>query len=131
METLTTAIQRESIQKLIQTELLKRGFTAPIKSFEEVKSRSGGNHFEFHTEGFQTTPVLFKSIRVANFSSSVVKEKFKILEDSEKEETRLRVWISVHVDYEHFGGGRNGCKLFDVYGYLFLESPDLIDPVIR
>jgi hypothetical protein len=105
--------QRDKIQKFIQTELLKRGFKASIIEFKEEQGRSG-NRFTFTTSGFQTTPVIFESIVVDNFSSSIGS-----LEEHPESKVEFRnFWIQVHVSYKHFGGGSNGCSLFDVVGVL-------------
>ena len=124
MESITTLEQRTQIKETIQLELLKRGFVAPIISFEELEGRSG-NRLEFHTESFQTTPVIFQSIQVNNFSSSVTINK-----DEDGKETR-RFWISVNVSYTHFGGGSNGCKLFDIVGKLSAEGDTVYAIQIR
>ena len=91
-----------TIKDLLQTELLKRGILAPIKRIEEVESRSGSTYISFETEKFQTTPVIFKSLKVENFNSWI-----------KKVEGDYVVVISVHYSYKHFGGGSNGCLLFN------------------
>lgn len=85
---------------------MKRGFNVEIIYFDENKNR-----LEFKTSNFQTTPVLFQEIIVCNFSSFIFKETI-----NEKEFDCFR--IGVHVSYKHFGGGSNGCSLFDLYGVL-------------
>lgn len=92
------------IKDLLQTELLKRGILAPIKRIEEEDGRSGSRYISFNTEEFQTTPVIFKSLIVENFNSWI-----------KKVEGGYEVTISVHYSYEHFGGGSNGCSLFNFY----------------
>jgi hypothetical protein len=105
--------QRDAIQKFIQTELLKRGFQAPIVEFNEEQGRSG-NRFTFTTSEFQTTPVIFESIVVDNFSSFI-----SSIEEHPDSKVEFRnFWIQVHASYKHFGGGSNGCSLFDVVGVL-------------
>ena len=91
-----------TIKDLLQTELLKRGILAPIKRIEEVELRSGDSYISFNTEEFQTTPVIFKSLMVENFNSWI-----------RKIEGGYVVVINVHYSYEHFGGGSNGCLLFN------------------
>lgn len=91
-----------SIKDLLQVELLKRGILAPICRIEEVESRSGNSYISFNTEKFQTTPVIFKSLMVENFNSWI-----------SKVEGGYVVTIDVHYSYEHFGGGSNGCSLFN------------------
>ena len=93
-----------TIKDLLQIELLKRGILAPIKRIEEVEGRSGNRYISFETEEFQTTPVIFKSLKVDNFGSWITKG-----------EKSLAITISVHYSYKHFGGGTNGCSLFKFY----------------
>ena len=91
-----------TIKDLLQVELLKRGILAPIKRIEEEEGRSGNRYISFNTEEFQTTPVIFKSLMVGNFNSWI-----------KKVEGGYVVIIDVHYFYEHFGGGTNGCSLFN------------------
>ena len=93
-----------TIKDILQTELLKRGILAPIKRIEEVEGRAGSNYISFNTEEFQTTPVIFKSLVVKNFNSWI-----------KKVEGGYEVTIYVHYSYKHFGGGSNGCSLFNFY----------------
>lgn len=116
MKTYTTQEQRNSLQELIQTELLKRGFTAKIISFEEEDKK----YLKFHTESFQTVPVLFKEIQVSNFSTSVGQEIRKREDKTEYQVTTF--WIQVDVRYSHFEGGSNGSRLFAIQGHFFEDS---------
>jgi len=120
MKNLTTEDQRKAVQELIQTELLKRGFTAAIKRFEETENRSGSNYLSFATEKFQTTPVIFKEIQVDNFSSSLSQEEKT--NDAGTKFIVTKFWISVHVSYRHFGGGTNGCELFQISGKFYDDN---------
>lgn len=119
IENITTELQRNQIKDFIQTELLKRGFLAKIVRFEEVSGRYEPR-LEFETESFQTTPVIFKSIKVENFSSSITKE------EGVDGSILYRIWISVHVSYETFEGGSNGTKLFAVFG---TSSPSFTEKI--
>lgn len=107
----TSLNQRNQIQEFIQTELLKRGFTAPIINFEEVKGRHD-TRIEFYTETFQTVPVLFKEIQVSNFSSSITKDTITRKDDSKID--IHKVWIVISARYESFTGGTNGTNLFSI-----------------
>jgi hypothetical protein len=89
------------IAEHLQTELLKRGILAPITKIEEEESRPGKTHISFETEEFQTTPVIFKSLKVENFNSWI-----------EEVDGGFQIGIDVHYSYKHFGGGSNGCSLF-------------------
>jgi len=98
----------------VQDELKKRGVFAQIVSFDEVEGRRGNpNRIEFHTEEFDTIPVIFDTIYVDNFGGSVRKEKTQKLSDGEIIEFEgIKVWIPVHFSYTHFGGGSNTCEVF-------------------
>ena len=111
--------QMNKLKDFIQDELLKRGFTAKISYFGEVSDKNGSK-FEFITEEFQTTPVIFKSIFISNFSSSITEEEIERPDGSKI--TVHKVWISVHVSYKHFGGGSNGCNLFDVAATMYEDD---------
>lgn len=118
----TTQKQRDEIQEFIQVELLKRGFHAKITSFKEAEGRNGKNYLEFQTETFQTTPVIFKSVRINNFSSSISDVIDKMFR---------RVWVQVHVSYEHFDRGSNGCCLFDLFCETSIENDRVTNFVIK
>lgn len=107
----TTPNQRKEIQKFIQTELMKRGFHAQITTLDETEFRDGSIGFNLETEEFQTTPVLFKSIKLMSFNSFIsdVKEADNGFE--------YRTFsISINARYNHFGGGSNGCNVLSVRG---------------
>lgn len=118
MELVSTKEVRETIKETIQTELLKRGFTAKIVEFEEVKGRSS-TRFKFITEPFQTVPVLFKNIVVGEFSSGIKVDE----EMTEKHGQKFySFYIGVNVHYEHFDMGRNSSSLFSISGTFNLND---------
>jgi len=104
----TNEVHLEAIKEAIQIELLKRGFTAPIISIEEKVSRTNRHRISFHTENFQTVPVLFKTIQVNEFSSEIFSSEKDVVE----------FYIGVHVSYTHFDLGSNSSSLFQIKGYL-------------
>lgn len=108
MSTYLSSEQLDQVKDFISVELLKRGYTANIISFKE---KDGG--IIFHTESFQTTPVLFKNLYISNFSTGINKDP-RLSEEYEVEVFSL--WIQVSVRYENFTGGTNGTNLFDVRG---------------
>ena len=128
MKTITTKDQRNSLVDLIQTELLKRGFTAKITSFEEVEKR-GSNYIEFETESFQTTPVLFKELKISNFSTSIRKQD-GVSEDGSTYVT-TEFWIQVSARYSGFTGGTNGQNIFDLSGNFFEDNSTINEFHIR
>jgi hypothetical protein len=129
MKQLTTQLQRDELQSFIQNELLKRGYTAPIINFEEVEGRRGDHRIEFHTANFQTTPVIFKEIRVENFSSSLHEAELEIHTGEKVMITKF--WITVHNSYMHFEGGTNGCKIFEVSGHFYKDNVFLNELTVR
>jgi len=104
MENEISSKAMDKIRETIQTELLKRGFTAQIKHFCQTND---GKHIQFETEPFQTVPVLFKSIQISQFSTSVSVDK-----EEEEGFNILKVWVQVSARYENFDCGSNGTHLF-------------------
>ena len=91
----------KQIKDKIQIELLKRGFMATIK----LELDSKNNNIRVLSESFQTTPVIFKSIVIDNFGGSITEKK-------ENLNNSFEVWVPIHISYEHFDMGSNGCSLF-------------------
>jgi hypothetical protein len=111
MTLLTSQSQRDQLESFIQTELLKRGFQAPIEELREKHNRSQIG-IEFHTPDFQTTPVLFRKLHITSGNSSI-----RATERTTSDGTVIyNLWVSVNVRYMVFDGGSNGTKLFDVNG---------------
>ncbi|MBK9936773.1 MAG: hypothetical protein IPP05_22310 [Cytophagaceae bacterium] len=106
---LTTQIQRQEIEKIIELELIKRGISVSI-TVKEVTQR-----LKLTSSSFQTTPVLFKEIKIIDFGSYVT-EKGKVIE----------VGVSVSAYYEHFDGGSNVVKLFSITINCFDDEARLI-----
>ena len=115
----------EDIKELIQLELLKRGITAPITTLEEVIPSNGNEHkLRLSTAEFQTTPVLFKTLKMAEFSSSVTKID-PLKEEADTKRSYVFASISIHYSYSHFDGGSNSCRAF---GLVFkVYGPDMFD----
>ncbi len=122
----------DTIKQTISVELLKRGFLSPITITEEV-----GRYplIKVVSESFQTTPVIMKSLKISNSNGNIQEEtKTRQKHNGDKfEETIYKIWIPVHVDYEHFDGGSNGCNLFTLTGWVSNGDFDdrIYDLVIR
>jgi hypothetical protein len=101
----------DCLLKFIQTELTKRGFHVKFKTFEIRK-----NKIFFESESFQTSPVLFKEIRIKNFASGI-----SVKEDMENSKIKT-FWVMVNVEYNHFDYGSNGCNIFTVTGRYDAEN---------
>ena len=97
-----TEIALQKIKEIVEIELLKRGFTAPITLGVDTKKIP---HIIIDSEPFQTTPVIFKQITIQNFGGSLQKQDDDI----------VSVWIPINVGYKHFDHGTNGCKLFTFF----------------
>lgn len=112
--------QLDTVKKVIQTELLKRGYLAKIIDHREVQNARGDHFISLKTESFQTVPVMFQTLTIEAFNSRVeIGEGVRANGDPFVES---RVWVTIHVDYELFGGGRNGVKLFDVRMSFFEDT---------
>jgi hypothetical protein len=107
---ISTETQRQEIKKFIQEQLLRRGVSAPITTLKEAIARNGDSHFKLTTECFQTTPVIFKSIKIEEFGSFIWKH--------ELHEGYHHFSIRVHIRYELFDGGSNGTNFFNMQGEL-------------
>jgi hypothetical protein len=107
---ISTLSQQSEIKEFIQTQLLRRGVSAPITLFKEAIARNGDSHFQLASEPFQTTPVMFKSIKVEEFGSFIWKH--------DKHEGYHYFSIRIHFRYELFDGGSNGTNFFNVQGEL-------------
>lgn len=120
MNLITTPQQIAILKGLIQTELLKRGFTSKIIPIKEKEIKSGSNRITFESEEFNTVPVIFKRIHIREFTSSVNLEEIKREDDSIL--LKKSIHIGIHVSYEHFGMGSNGCGLFNLNGHFFNDD---------
>ncbi len=111
----------ELIKDTIQTELLKRGFHAPITVTEQVDKNP---RVLVTSENFQTTPVLFKNIKIVNFSGNIeeVEQDFTGINNKKETKTIIKFWIPVQVRYEHFDLGGNGSRLFNLEGFVFRDE---------
>lgn len=96
----------EAIKSRIKDEMTKRGIHVEILKFEELDSERG-NKIVFETDYFQTVPVIFKTLNLRSYTSGVF--------ESKEVESEVNVWVSVNYNYTHFGGGSNGCSLFDFH----------------
>lgn len=110
MKTFTTPEQRMIITQEIEKALTRRGFHVSIRIQEELAQIKTRNILKVESDEFQTTPVLFESIRIENFSSGFFEH-----------EKKRGFIIQIHAMYKHFNGGQNGVELFTIRGYL---APD-------
>lgn len=91
------------IQGHIQTELTRRGYHAPVTLTQEGDK----NRLYLTSEPFQTTPVIFRELRISEFGATARKETV----EKDKDEVTA-VYIGVNVRWKHFDGGENGTRLF-------------------
>ena len=92
------AERTKQITELIETELLKRGIIVQLTS----KERKYG--LEFTSNVFYTVPVLTRE--------NHIKAVAQIEEANEKGISKI--FVSVKVQYEMFGGGENAFDLFSI-----------------
>lgn len=93
----------KQIAEFIRIELLKRGFVVDV-TCEPTKDYK----FRVKTSSFQTVPVLFQKVWIESWSVHC-EEK-----ENGKGDIYMEYYVSLHVCYEHFDGGRNGCNLFSM-----------------
>ena len=106
-----TQEQLNELSIVIGTELLKRGFVAKIETIEEKVNR--GNHsIKLESEDFQTTPVLFRNLKVIAFNSAV----FETEDEQKDNKVVVGFHIGVYVAYTHFSLGGNSSELFTITG---------------
>jgi len=107
----------EEIENSINIELTKRGFPS-VKASQDTKEIRYPR-ITLISEEFNTTPAIMKSIVINNFGGSISRVEREYIGDDEngervvKKGEVIRIWVDVHVSYEHFDGGSNGTKLFD------------------
>lgn len=104
------------IQGRIKDELTKRGFTAPIRLTQQL-DRRGEVKLVLGSQPFQTVPVLFREIRIADFGTSWTPDTVKV--------GAMFFSIRVHAMYDHFSGGSNGCELFTIQGNAHPDHDDI------
>lgn len=111
----------EAIKETLQLEILKRGINAPIIDICETISEKTSKHYlKFETSEFQTIPVMFKSIKITQFSSSV-QSSLKSNLDPSLEGDYISVWLSVVFSYKTFDGGSNCVDMFSIWFNVFNE----------
>jgi len=100
------------IRELIQTELKKRSIHAKIIKFNQVEN-NGKYSIELETEEFQSQPVMFDSIKIYNFGSSIKEiEVSSVDDDTIIKRKCLGVYISLSYFFRLFTHGSNGVHLF-------------------
>ena len=90
----------EAIKETLQLEILKRGINAPIIDIcETISERTFKHYLKFETSEFQTIPVMFKSIKINQFSSFVESSPKSNLDPS-FEGNYISVYSSVSFSYK-------------------------------
>lgn len=79
---------------------------------------------EFYTETFQTTPVMFKEIRLMSSSSSISLNPELTLEHNQE---LFGIFINISLRFKNFEGGENGTTLFEVTGLLAKDDRRLMN----
>ena len=90
----------DSILDALHLELLKRGFTAPIR-WEKSTRKDASIRLDVLSDPFQTVPVIFQSIAISSSNIGIVQRP-----------DGCRFGGTLCVSYTHFDGGSNGCQLF-------------------
>ena len=102
----------DQMQAFIQRELLKRGIMAKITNLYEADPRGRNSYITLESELFQTIPVMFESVKICNFGTSV--------RQSEEDDTIVNVYVGVAVKLAGFKCEAGRFTLFDIY---FSVSP--------
>ena len=110
-----------NIKLVIETELLKRGITAPFTIGQELNRNETATRITLKGEPFQTVPVLFREIRVTEFNSSISKVR----------DGTLKVWVSIYAEYRNFESGSNAVRLFDFLCTVIRDQNDVYKVEIR
>ena len=108
----------KEIKDRVAEELGKRGFHAPLKISQRT-SEGKTTRIELESEPFQTVPVLFKSLKVHQFSQSVSRDK--------ETPALLRIWLCINVGWQRWGGGQNGTELFQFRCVVREDREDIYD----
>ena len=113
--------QEETVKRAIVDALAKRGFHAPIHNFEQVDRK-----FEFISDNFQTTPVLYKELVIRTFGSSCTEEY-----GDDGELNKKTFYIDVSIQVMAFDQGQNWIHLFNIKGSFFKERHRCLDLEIK
>ena len=115
------------LQETVRIELLKRGHLAKIERFEEIEGRNNETRISFNTESFQTTPVIFKSLQINEFSSSISEEtQSHDVSGTPTDFTVIKVNLSVNISFENFNGGTNGTEIFTLHAECGKDGNDVL-----
>lgn len=107
---ITTQEQRDEIEKIITSELIKRGINVTLFLKEDNEK------IRISSSKFQTNPVLYEEISIVDFGSWI-----------KKKENYIEVIICINAWYKHFNGGNNGCSLFTAIIKCFDNQARLIN----
>ena len=93
---------RHCIVEATKSSLLKLGINNIEVELGVRKSRSGEESFFLTTSKFNSTPVIYRSIRVCGYSDSRC---------ISKEDNVYELTINLDYDFDYFSGGRNGVSI--------------------
>jgi hypothetical protein len=93
---------RHWIVEATKSSLLKLGIANVEVELEVRKMRSGNEYFNLTTSGFNTTPVIYRSIRVCGIGE---------VEKVSGEDNVYELNITLDYDFDYFSGGRNGVSI--------------------
>jgi len=107
-------IQR--VEQILSDEMARRGLP-PVKVYT-CTDRHDKQYLGAQSENFQTTPVLFKSIRIEHFNSAA-----EFVEANEEIQVdHIKIWMSVHARYTNFSRGSNGVGILEMRCVLWGED---------
>jgi hypothetical protein len=121
-----TEKQLTLLDNTIKNELIKRGYFVSY-TLNEVSNNRGDNRISLTSDSFNTTPVIFKSLELNAFNSSVKKTTHAELFTSDKHDIDLTtVWVTINVTAKYFNGGSNGFNLFDLHCVFYKDNMDIL-----
>lgn len=94
------AVHGTEISQAIQDSLMKMGINVEVRL--ETREIKGVKTLYVETSGYNTTPVLFRSIHLYGWG---------YVEDVEGHEGVHDIFVPLHFRYELFNGGENGAEL--------------------
>ena len=99
----------EDLSSILSKELKKRGFFAPITlEWDEGRCLC----FKLNSDEFNTTPVLFLSIKIQNFGGNIYTV----------DEERVEFWLPVNARWKHFDVGQNCTAIFTLSGNILPDK---------
>lgn len=110
------------LKERIRIEILKRSITADFTLTYDADTQ----RLNLQSDYFQTMPVIFKSLQLQDFSSSVRHlHQHQISTNETIDYEHYAIYLQVSVRYENFDRGTNGTTLFTVVARVSAETDNI------